>query len=38
MLRPGGRALLIEHSRSATVPALAVYQDLTGPAVKVELV
>ena len=35
VLRPGGRALLIEHSKSVTVPLLGAYQDLTGPAVKV---
>lgn len=34
VLRPGGTALLIEHSKSATVPLLGAYQELTGAAVK----
>ena len=33
VLRPGGRALLIEHSKSTVVPLLGAYQDVTGPAV-----
>ena len=34
VLKPGGRALLVEHSKSTTAPLLGAYQDLTGPAVK----
>lgn len=34
VLRPGGRALLVEHSKSTFAPLLGAYQDLTAPAVR----
>lgn len=37
VLRPGGRALLIEHSKSTVAPLLGAYQDLTAGPVKVRV-